>query len=127
MDQRGGEGGGAARGDGEPPAAQGSGDRRIAYGARCTWWDSIDKVGRRHVEQFAGAGLEGKGTRQRYPLPCCPVCSGMLFEVDSIETWNAGVAKQETTSPGYTALIEWGRGKCYRSIHHLARAFATRQ
>lgn len=70
-------------------------DTRIVYGARCGWWDSIDKV-----------GVDGG-------LPCCPHCKGLLFEMDSPKTWWAGVDRYEAAGhQGYHAFVEWIRGKC---------------
>ena len=73
----------------------------IPYGARCTWWDSIDKVGT----------LNGT-------LPCCPICKNVLFQVDSLEVWHAGVQKYaaEKPDPEYPAFIEWLRGRCFPDI-----------
>lgn len=80
-------------------------DERIAYGARCSWWDSIDKVG------------------VRDGLPCCPHCKGMLFEVPTEAAWFSGVdayAKQPGNS-GYRTFIEWGRGKCFKGGYPEAK------
>jgi hypothetical protein len=60
-------------------------------------------------------------------LPCCPHCKGMLFEVENIDVWNAGVAKQEATYPGYTQLVNWLRGKCFPSFAAAQIAYATRR
>jgi hypothetical protein len=84
-------------------------DTRIAYGANCPWWDSIDKV-----------GSNGKGPLGS--LPCCPHCKGVLFEMDDEEEWFRGVdAHEKNGAPGYRAFIEWLRGKCFRGGYPEAR------
>lgn len=81
-----------------------SDDKRIAYGARCTWWDSIDKVGKR----YTGPLPIGPA------LPCCPHCKGMLLEMDSASAWWDVAAKFEADGhKGYRRWITWLRGKCY--------------
>lgn len=91
-------------------------DPRIVYGARCTWWDSIDKVGR------TGSGLPG-----------CPHCGSPLFETPDEATWWAGVGAYERDGhPGYRELVEWGRGRCLPQdgrpvIESLAAAKAAEQ
>lgn len=85
-------------------------DTRIAYGAGCTWWDSIRQVGK----------TQGSG------LPCCPHCGSVLYEVDSIAEWWSGVDQHEANGhPGYRAMIEWGRGRCYRDFDGLEAAFTA--
>jgi hypothetical protein len=85
-------------------------DTRIVYGAGCTWWDSIDKVGK-----------HPKG------LPCCPHCNSMLFEMDGPDMWWSGVAAYEAKgNPGYREMIEWMRGKCFPSIAAAKSAFLSR-
>ena len=81
-------------------------DKRIAYGAGCTWWDSIQKVS----VQAAG-------------LPCCPECRGLLFEMESIDAWFGQVDRHEIEAPepGYRGLVEWLRGRCFPS-YTIARA-----
>ena len=88
-------------------------DTRIPYGARCTWWDSIDKVGSR---------LTPSGS-----IPCCPHCRNVLFEVESEEVWFAGADRYEAAGhPGYRAMLEWGRGKCFPDLEALKDAYARR-
>jgi hypothetical protein len=82
--------------------------RRIAYGARCGWWDSIDKV-----------GTKASG------LPCCPHCGGVLFEVATEEEWWASARRHEADGhPGYVAALEWSRGQCFPSVEALLTAAA---
>lgn len=86
-------------------------DTRIVYGAGCTWWDSIDKVGK--TEGTAG-----------FSLPCCPHCRSVLFEVPDEATWFKGVDGQEARgNPGYRAMIEWARGRCFRDFVALKEAY----
>jgi len=73
------------------------GEHIIAYGF-CTWWDSLDKVG-----------------RLTNGLPCCPVCNSVLFQIPEAE-WFRQVEEYEAKKlPGYRNFIEWLRGKCYPS------------
>lgn len=82
-------------------------DLRIAYGARCVWWDSIERVG-----QNAGG------------LPCCPHCKGVLFEMESEAEWWAEVDRHEASGhPGYRAMWEWSRGRCFPTFEALQLAF----
>lgn len=76
-------------------------DTRIAYGATCLWWDTIDKV-----------GTNGKGPIGG--LPCCPICKGVLFEVSSMQEWDAGITKYaiKNSDTTYPAFMQWLRGKC---------------
>lgn len=82
-------------------------DTRIVSGARCTWWDSIDKAGK------TSSGLPG-----------CPHCGSPLFETSSIEAWNKGVQEYEAAGhPGYAKRIAWMRGKCYRNLDEANKAY----
>lgn len=85
-------------------------DERIAYGALCTWWDSIRKVGKNEVG-----------------LPCCPHCRGVLFETKDEATWFAAVDEHERLgNMNYRAMIEWSRGKCFRNYALLESAYLRR-
>jgi hypothetical protein len=89
-------------------------DKRIVYGARCTWWDSIDKVG--HYKTASG-----------HSLPVCPHCRSPLFEVTNIDEWMRGVDRHEVNgNPGYQALTKWGRGKCFASFDDLRSSYENR-
>jgi hypothetical protein len=88
-----------------------TGRERIVYGVRCTWWDSIAKIGK----------LDGG-------LPCCPHCRGVLFEVDNEEQWWSGVDRYEAAGhPGYRAKMEWARGRCFPNFQALVDAFEHRE
>lgn len=85
-------------------------DKRFCYGATCTWFGSIHEV-------------------KRGRLPCCPVCSGVLFEMPNEREWWTGVDRYERDGhPGYRATLEWQRqqNKCFQSMKALADAYATR-
>jgi hypothetical protein len=82
-------------------------DRRIVYGATCVWWDSIDK---------AAYGL-------RTGLPVCPHCGSVLFEVENIEVWNELIEKADEKEPGYKELLEWMRGRCFKTLDDARIAF----
>lgn len=85
-------------------------DGRIVYGVCCTWWDTIDKAGKRHFPN---------GT---FPsCPTCPHCSSPLFELASEADWWKSVDEHDAKWPGYRAFIEWTRGKCFKE-HMQARA-----
>lgn len=89
-------------------------DTRITYGASCTWWDSIDKIGLR----------ESGGHR----LPCCPHCKGVLFEVESETIWFDSADKYEANGhPGYRAMLEWARGKCFTNFGKMQTAYKAEQ
>lgn len=84
-------------------------DTRIPYGARCTWWDSIDKV----------AVVGG--------IPRCPYCRGVLFEVESEERWLEMARDHEARkTPGYFDMLMWARGKCFPTYDHMKRAYQRR-
>lgn len=89
-------------------------DTRIVYGARCSWWDSIDKVST--IETPSGHGL-----------PCCPNCQSPLYEVPSEAEWFAGVNEHATKEPGYREFIEWARGKCFPNFDVAKTAYAESQ
>lgn len=85
-------------------------DTRVVYGAQCTWWDDIDKVGNNGV------------------LPCCPHCKGMLFQMESPGEWFRFVDEHERDGfPGYRAFIEWVRGKCFTEGWKAAKAAYERR
>ena len=76
-------------------------DGRIAYGASCTWWGSIYATGK-HPEA---------------DIPCCPICHGMLFEMDSMHDWLKQAREFENDGhPGYCSFVAWLRGKCFKSF-----------
>jgi hypothetical protein len=83
-------------------------DERIVYGARCMWWDSISKVGQR---------MSG--------VPCCPHCTGPLFEVASEGEWWAKVDQYATAQEhcGYRKFIEWQRSKCFLTMPEAVAAY----
>lgn len=84
-------------------------DTRIAYGARCTWWNSIYEIGT----------VEGNGG---VSLPCCPHCRGPLFEVPSeLEWWSQVKRHDENVRVNYVQFIEWLRGRCYRTLDDALR------
>lgn len=81
-------------------------DYRIVYGARCCWWDSIDKAAR---------GLP----------PTCPHCGGVLYEGPNEAAWWRGAEEQEAKEPGYIAMMRWARGTCYRTMTAMREAWTA--
>lgn len=69
----------------------------IVYGARCVWWDGIEKAGQ----------LESG-------IPCCPHCKSVLFQKPE-EEWIQDVTKHNDRVSGYLVFVQWLRGKCYPS------------
>jgi hypothetical protein len=90
-------------------------DTRLVYGASCMWWDSIYEVG--HIPLMNGM-----------TLPCCPHCRNILFEMPDENMWWAGVDRYEASGhPGYRAMIEWSRGKCFPSLEATQKAYSERE
>jgi len=89
-------------------------DTRIVCGARCCWWDSIDKVG--------STPATGGAT-----LPACPHCGGVLYEYPNEAEWWASVDRYEQCSGtvGYRGLMEWLRGRCVRDLAAALKAYET--
>lgn len=100
----------------------------IVYGARCTWWDTIDQAGEKPVDgacelcgrkHLFGIPLRcerGEHTPHR-GVPCCPNCQGALLEVEDERQWNAGLDAHP--------IIKWARGKCYPTFADLELAYAA--
>ncbi len=85
-------------------------EQLVVYGARCVWWDTIDKA--KSTPRPDGPGL-----------PCCPHCGGVLFQ-QSEPGWWAGVARYESEGhPGYRKFVEWWRGKCFTTFPAAKRAY----
>lgn len=87
----------------------------VAYGAQCTWWDLKNQVGLIH------------SPNTKFPLPCCPHCRRMLFEMTRTE-WDAAIAKyvSENDNPSYADMIFWGRGKCFSNYAELKNRWENR-
>ena len=83
-------------------------EQLVVYGACCVWWDTIDKTSR-----TAGA----------YKIPCCPHCGGVLYQMEWKKWWEA-VDKIDSERPGYRAMVEWWRGKCFPTYDDVQVAFA---
>ena len=71
-------------------------DTRIAYGVLCPWWDAVGKA--------KNAGI-----------PVCPYCEKPLYEM-SESLWKDRMTAFNRARPGYTELMTWMRGKCFRSF-----------
>lgn len=91
-------------------------DPRIVVGARCTWWDSIDKVGHKELPakplRFANGREFSSGPMR---LPCCPHCSSVLYEFEDLAHWNESVESyaERVADKDYQDLIAWSRGQCF--------------
>lgn len=84
-------------------------DPRVVYGARCTWWDSIHKVAKTDTDP---------------PIPCCPHCGSVLFETENEASWFKSIDHYEASGhPGYRAMMEWSRGRCFKGLGDLAKAY----
>jgi len=86
-------------------------DPRIVYGARCLWWDTIDKIDR--------TPNRGDGIR----LPCCPHCGNVLYEMPNMEAWVKGLEAYEKNHPGYRVFLDWLRGKCFPTMFDAKIAY----
>jgi hypothetical protein len=86
-------------------------DRRVVFGANCSWWDTIDKVGTKESG-----------------LPCCPYCGSALFEYPDIEGWYIHAKRFEdgTPFPNYVALLRWMQGKCFSNLDAAHAAYMNR-
>lgn len=100
-------------------------DTRIVSGAQCFWWGAIGEVGVRVPNGFLSPPITPERLRgQTAGLPCCPHCGGMLFEVGSIDAWWAGVDAYEARgNPGYRRMIEFSRGRHFRSQAQAQAAY----
>jgi hypothetical protein len=94
-------------------------DGRFCYGANCTWFGSIHEVSSTKIR----SGDVG------HALPCCPLCGGILYEMQDQSEWWDGIDKFERGEypagqaslsnphphPGYRAMWEWQRAqkKCF--------------
>jgi hypothetical protein len=87
-------------------------DTRIVYGASCLWWDSIDKVGKRDIANGVS-------------LPCCPHCRGVLYEIPDSQSWWSAVDKHDATHSGYRGLIEWARGRCFKTVQQATAVYKS--
>lgn len=82
----------------------------IVHGAGCTWWDVIENAG-----HHTGA----------HPLPCCPHCGSVLYQHDNEQAFWAGSKEYEKTHPGYIALMQWMKGKCFKTMADAAAAYES--
>lgn len=88
-------------------------DDRIVYGIRCTWWDSIDKIG------FKPAA---KRDEDQTPKPCCARCGGPIA-VLPLYNWQQAMIKAENLHAGYAEFLSWCRSRCYRSYEEAAEYY----
>ena len=88
--------------------------RLIVSGARCTWWDTIDKAGKM------------PGPVGTHTMPCCPNCKSPLFQNEPAEWWRA-VDQYEASGhfPGYRAFVEWMQGRCFPNLDAAKAAYTA--
>lgn len=104
-------------------------DQRIPYGARCTWWDSIDKVGSLPTPPMNLTRGDGSQTKiEAHSLPCCPICKGVLFEFPTLEEWQKNVTAyaEKVGDPEYPEFISWLRGRCFPDYAKARYCFNNR-
>lgn len=88
-------------------------DTLIVSGARCTWWDDISKTGN------SGPGRSG--------IPLCPHCRSPLFQQGPDAWWRNVDRYQADGHPGYRGLIEWMRGRCFRTMGDAWDAYEAQE
>lgn len=101
-------------------------DTRIVHGARCAWWDSIDKVGM--TPPISDQNLAGGRVTSivGISLPCCPHCKGVLMELPDEATWWRNVdAYEQAGHAGYRDFVKWLRGKCFAGAGPAFRAYTA--
>lgn len=86
-------------------------DTRYVYGASCTWHGPITAIGTKRVR----LDHEARTLAPVHGIPCCPHCSGMLFEYSNKAIWDANVAKADAQYPGYADFVAWlgSYGRCW--------------
>ena len=90
----------------------------LPYGARCSWWDTMDKVGK----------LPGTASPLG-SIPCCPICSNVLFQHnEGLESWmqKAREHAERTGDKDYVEFLEWARGRCFPNFQFARQAFDRR-
>ena len=56
-------------------------------------------------------------------IPCCPHCGAVGFEKDKQEWWREIHLHETNGHPGYAAMMEWTRGKCFPNYTILATEY----
>ena len=82
----------------------------IVYGARCVWWDSIDKAAILNTPSGHG-------------LPRCPHCKGVLMQQSESDWWREVDLYERDGHPGYRKMVEWWRGKCFPNMAAMRLAY----
>ena len=100
-------------------------DQRYAYGATCSWSGPIAEVGTGPV------AMKVSGDRP-VALPCCPICGGVLFEIETEAAWWDAVAafEKDGPCPNYSEFHRWVReeskaGRCQPVGQPLVDAFTA--
>lgn len=98
----------------------------VVFGARCTWWDTLDQAGDLPLGDGA---CESCGKRHQFGIPpactrgdrrarrCCPYCRGPIEIVKRPSRWWDGVEA--------FPVLQFARGRCYPTMEALEAAHAT--
>ena len=81
-------------------------ESKVVFGVGCAWWDSIDKASR------------NAGT-----IPCCPTCSGLLYESSEQDWWRQVDDHERAGNPGYRNFVEWWRGQHFKTYEEARAAY----
>lgn len=94
------------------------------YSANCSWHGPIAEVGKTTARREP---LIIKGIKvPDMSLPCCPFCGSVLFQVDSVATWNNGALEHERKGhANYVEFLNWTRqqSRCWPSLRDASKTF----
>jgi hypothetical protein len=96
---------------------RGADDDRYVYGVTCTWHGWICN---------AGSMVQPEGSQLPDGLPCCPHCSGPLYELPSKAEWDVLVQSHEDRGvKNYRVFTQWRaeQPRCYKSLAQAAAAY----
>lgn len=66
---------------------------------------------------------EALRARTRGSTPCCPYCGAVGFEINGDEWWRQIHQHERNGHPGYAAMVEWGKGRCFPTYTALEAAW----
>lgn len=97
---------------------------KVVYGARCTWWDTADKAGEKASSPSNPFPVDLTKTDRVRGLPCCPHCSGVLYEADDeAKWWEMARQYERDNHSGHVEFIKWARGKCFPTFDVARQAY----